>query len=132
MATKEKEKKKKIGKIVGIHGAVVDIHFPGDLLELHNAMHVKDGERNLILEVFEHLPDHTVRSLAMGASTGLKVGLEVEDTGDVLHVPVGPEMLGRIVNIFGDPVDNAGPVVTEVKQPIYRLAPDFIFVERLS
>ena len=132
----QKEKKKnKIGKIVGIHGAVVDVRFPGNLPELHNAMHVnfdEDSNQRLILEVFEHLPDHTVRSLAMGSSTGLKIGLEVEDTGTVLHVPVGPELLGRIVNIFGDPVDNSGPVQTAEHHPIYKPSPDFTLLNTTS
>lgn len=120
--------KKRIGKIVGIHGAVVDVHFPGTLPEIHNAMMVKGVEGRLVLEVYEHLPNHTVRSLAMGSSTGLKAGLEVEDTGDVLHIPVGPELLGRIVNVFGDPVDNCGEVVTQEHHPIYKVSPDFVQV----
>ncbi len=128
MVNKENVVKNKIGKIVGIHGAVVDVHFPGILPDIHNAMLVKGTRDRLILEVFEHLPSHTVRSLAMGSSSGLKVGIEVEDTGDVLHVPVGPELLGRIVNVFGDPVDNCGPVLTKEHYPIYRPSPNFLEV----
>jgi F-type H+-transporting ATPase subunit beta len=126
------KKQKKYGKVVGIHGAVVDVHFPGILPELHNAMEVIGLDHRLILEVFEHLPSHTVRSLAMGNSAGLKVGLEVEDTGDVLHVPVGPELLGRIVNVFGDPVDDAGPVQTAESHPVYKPSPDFVTVNTTS
>lgn len=124
--------KKRIGKIVGIHGAVVDVRFPNTLPELHNAMEVRNLKERLILEVFEHLPNHTIRALAMGATTGLKVGLEVEDTGGVLHVPVGPELLGRIVNVFGDPVDNAGEITAKERHPIYRSSPDFVEVQTSS
>ncbi len=124
----EQEINNKIGKIVGIHGAVVDVRFPNDLPQLHNAMEVKDHTERLVLEVFEHLPNHTVRALAMGNSAGLKVGLEVEDTGGVLKVPVGPELLGRIVNVFGDPVDNCGPVKTTELHPVYKPSPNFIEV----
>lgn len=119
---------KKIGKIVGIHGAVVDVRFPNELPDLHNAMEVKDHNERLILEVFEHLPNHTVRSLAMGNSTGLKVGIEVEDTGGVLKIPVGPELLGRIVNVFGDPVDNNGPIKTKEMHPVYKPSPNYLEV----
>ncbi len=126
------DEQQKVGKIIGIHGAVVDIRFPGKLPQLHNAMHVQNRDLLLVLEVYEHLPDHTVRALAMGASTGLKTGLEVIDTGDVLHVPVGPEMLGRIVNIFGDPVDNCGPVNTKERQPIFKPAPAYTEVNTSS
>ncbi len=118
----------KIGKIVGIHGAVVDVRFPNELPDLHNAMEVRDHSERLILEVFEHLPNHTVRSLAMGNSTGLKVGLEVEDTGGVLKIPVGPELLGRIVNVFGDPVDNNGPIKTSEMHPVYKPSPNYLDV----
>ncbi|OQA03099.1 MAG: ATP synthase subunit beta [bacterium ADurb.Bin400] len=125
---KNRQKQQRIGKIVGIHGAVVDVHFPRTLPEIHNALVVKNNETRLVLEVFEHLPNHTVRSLAMGNSGGLKIGLEVEDTGNVLHVPVGPELLGRIVNVFGDPVDDSGPVETAEHHPIYKPSPDFVQV----
>lgn len=122
------KKIKRMGKIVGIHGAVVDVRFPGVLPEIHNAMLILGHTVRLILEVFEHLPNHTVRSLAMGNSVGLRIGLEVEDTGDVLHVPVGPELLGRIVNVFGDPVDDLGPVNTTETSPIFKASPDFVHV----
>lgn len=125
MTEKSKEPKKKVGRIVGIHGAVVDVYFPSDLPELHNAMTVLDRTERLILEVFEHLPNHTIRSLAMGSTTGLKVGMGVEDTGGFLHVPVGPELLGRIVNVFGDPVDDAGPIITTEHHPAFKSAPDY-------
>jgi len=119
---------KKIGKIIGIHGAVLDVYFPNNLPEIHNALLVRDRKDRLVLEVFEHLPNHTVRALAMGSSTGLRAGIEVEDTGDVLHVPVGPELLGRIVNVFGDPVDDCGPVLTKETSPIYKPSPEFTLV----
>lgn len=124
----ESSKTRRIGKVVGIHGAVVDVRFPNDLPELHNAMELRGHSERLILEVFEHLPNHTVRALAMGNSAGLKTGMEVEDSGDVMHVPVGPELLGRIVNVFGDPVDNCGPVETAERHPVYKPSPSYIEV----
>ena len=123
---------RKIGRVVGIHGAVVDVHFPGELPEIHNAMIIKEGNEELVLEVFEHQPNRTVRALAMGHSTGLKVGLEVEDTGGVLLVPVGPELLGRMVNIFGKPLDDGEEVKTETKHPIYVPSPDFTGVKNTN
>jgi len=121
----KKEVLRKTGKIVGVHGAVVDVHFPGRLPEIHNALMVKDKNTDLILEVFEHLPNNTARSLAMGSTSGLRVGIDVEDTGGVLHVPVGPELLGRIVNVFGAPVDNAGEIKTQQMHPVYKPSPDY-------
>lgn len=129
---RKKSQQKRIGRIVGIHGAVVDVHFPNGLPEIHNALMVKDRPERLILETFEHLPNHTVRSLAMGNSAGLKVGIEVEDTGDVLHVPVGPELLGRIVNVFGDPVDDNGPIKTKETNPVFVPAPEYTEVNTSS
>ena len=112
------------GRIVAIKGAVVDVHFPLHLPEIYNALEVQN-EAKLTLEVFEHLPNHTVRCLSMLPTSGLKLGLPVQDTGGVLHVPVGTELLGRIVNVFGKPVDNRGPVKTTDTAPIHVPSPTF-------
>src|SRR5579872_4247329 len=103
------DKVKTKGIVTAIHGAVIDVKFLDDLPKIHNSLVVQSKDR-VILEVFEHLPDHTARCLAMGSSTGLSVDLEVKDTGDGLAVPVGTELLGRIVNVFGNAVDG-GPEI---------------------
>ncbi|MFC1751066.1 F0F1 ATP synthase subunit beta [Pseudomonadota bacterium] len=112
------------GRIVAIKGAVVDVHFPLDLPDIYHALEVQNKEK-LILEVFEHLTNHTVRCLSMLPTTGLELGLPVHDTADVLTVPVGEEMLGRIVNVFGHPVDNGPPIKTRKTAPIHVLSPTF-------
>ncbi|MEI6477504.1 MAG: F0F1 ATP synthase subunit beta [bacterium] len=110
------------GKITNVHGAVVDVHFPRELPEIYNALYVQNEER-LILEVFEHLEGSTVRCLAMGPSQGLSIGLLVENSGDVLNIGVGKELLGRVVNVFGQPVDENGPIETKERRPIHRPSP---------
>ena len=112
------------GKIIQIHGAVVDVHFPRELPNIYTALYVENDAR-LILEVFEHLAGGTVRCLAMGATTGLSIGLPVENSGDVLNVNVGNELLGRIVNVFGNQVDDGPEIVTGQKMPIHRKSPNY-------
>ncbi len=119
------------GRIVAIKGAVVDVHFPLDLPDIYHALEVQNQDK-LILEVFEHLTNHTVRCLSMLPTTGLELGIPVQDTGDVLHVPVGTEMLGRIVNVFGNPVDNGDPIKTRDTAPIHIPSPDFEAVKSPS
>lgn len=119
------------GRIIAIKGAVVDVNFPLVLPDIYNALEVQAKGR-LILEVFEHLPNQAVRCLAMSPTTGLSIGLPVEDTGDVLHVPVGAEMLGRIVNVFGKPIDKRGPIHTTATAPIHIKSPDFDIVKSAS
>ena len=113
-----------IGRIVAIRGAVVDVHFPLHVPEIYNALVVQNTNK-LILEVFEHLSNHTVRCLSMSPTSGLRLGLAVRDTGDALRVPVGEAMLGRIVNVFGKPVDGLGPIITHDTATIHKPSPLF-------
>jgi F-type H+/Na+-transporting ATPase subunit beta len=122
---------KHIGRIVAIKGAVVDVHFPLVLPDIYHALIVRDGS-DLTLEAFEHLANQTVRCLAMSPTTGLSLGMRVEDTGDVLRVPVGQELLGRIVNVFGLPIDKKGAIHTRDLAPIHVKSPDFEEVKSTS
>ncbi len=115
-----------VGHITQVVGPVVDVHFPGDLPEILNALHVeRDGSR-LVLEVAQHLGEHSVRAVAMGPTEGLVRGIDVRDAGEPIQVPVGPETLGRIVNVVGEPVDEGQPLQTAKSYPIHRPAPSFI------
>ncbi len=114
-----------VGKVSQVLGAVVDVQFDGDLPEILNALNVNIGDRLLVLEVAQHLGENTVRTVAMDTTDGLQRGTEVTDTGDSIAVPVGPETLGRIMNVTGDPVDERGPVTTKMKSPIHKQAPAF-------
>lgn len=116
-----------IGRIVAVRGAVVDVHFPLHVPEIYNALEIQ-VEGNLKLEVFEHMSNHTVRCLSMRPTTGLRLGLAVRDTRDVMRVPVGKAMQGRIVNVFGDPIDQLGPIQTDSDAPIHVPSPSFIEV----
>jgi len=115
------------GKIVSVIGAVVDVQFPEALPPILNALDAKmdDGSR-LVLEVAQHLGENTVRTIAMDATEGLVRGQEIVDTGAPISIPVGPECLGRIVNVIGDAVDDAGPVKTKQQSPIHRSPPTFV------
>src|SRR5512139_3270491 len=109
-----------IGKITQVIGPVVDVEFPGDLPPIYNALRltnpaINDQPLNLVVEVAQHLGEKTVRCIAMDATEGLVRGMEVQDTGDAIMVPVGPETLGRILNVIGEPVDELGPVTTKMK-----------------
>ena len=116
----------KKGKITQLIGAVVDVSFEeGELPEIYTALEVKNGENKLILEVAQHLGESSVRTIAMDATEGLKRGDEVINTGAPISVPVGPETLGRIINVIGDPIDEKGEVKTAEKWPIHREAPKF-------
>jgi F-type H+-transporting ATPase subunit beta len=113
------------GNIVEVIGAVVDVEFPRDAVPLvYDAMHVKDQD-NLTLEVQQQLGDGIVRTIAMGASDGLKRGMAVENSGEPIKVPVGEGTLGRIMNVLGEPVDEAGEVKSERLMPIHRPAPSY-------
>ena len=114
-----------IGTITQITGAVVDVRFDADLPNILNALHVSSGGRKLVLEVAQHLGESTVRTVAMDSSEGLVRGQEVTDTGEPIAVPVGPGLLGRIINVIGDPVDEAGPVKAETKRAIHQDAPAY-------
>ncbi len=116
------------GTIVQIQGVVVDVEFPPDgLPEIYNALVVEreGSDQPLILEVQQHLGNDWVRAVAMSTTDGLRRGAVAVDTGKAIQVPVGPATLGRIFNVLGQPVDNAGPVSTEIEYPIHRLAPSF-------
>ena len=115
-----------VGHVTQVVGPVVDVHFPGELPEILNALHVDREGGRLVLEVAQHLGEHSVRSVAMGATEGLVRGLEVRDAGEPIQVPVGLETLGRIMNVVGEPVDEGKPLETEKAYPIHRPAPPFV------
>ena len=101
-----------IGKVTQVLGAVVDVQFEGELPEILNALHCETDDGTLVLEVAQHLGESTVRTIAMDATEGLVRGKDVVDTGNPITVPVGPETLGRILNVVGSPVDERGPINT--------------------
>ncbi len=115
----------KKGKITQIIGAVVDVNFENELPEIYTALEVNNSENKLILEVAQHLGENDVRTIAMDATEGLKRGDEVINTGSPISVPVGPETLGRIINVVGESIDEKGEVKTKEKWPIHRSAPKF-------
>ena len=115
----------KKGKITQVIGAVVDVKFDGELPEILTALECNNGGNRLVLEVAQHLGESSVRTIAMDATEGLKRGDEVTDTGSPIKVPVGPETLGRIINVIGEPIDEKGEVKTKESWPIHRPAPEF-------
>ena len=117
---------KNIGKIKQIIGPVVDVEFENELPPILNALHVKVDGNRIVLEVAQHLGENTIRSIAMSATEGLKRGEEVTDTGAPIQVPVGPETLGRITNVVGEPIDEIGEIKTKKTYPIHRQAPKYI------
>ncbi len=115
----------KKGKITQIIGAVVDVNFESELPEIYTALEVSNSGNKLVLEVAQHLGENDVRTIAMDATEGLKRGDEVNNTGSPISVPVGPETLGRIINVVGESIDEKGDVKTKEKWPIHRPAPKF-------
>ena len=115
----------KKGKITQVIGAVVDVKFDGELPEILTALECNNGGNRLVLEVAQHLGESSVRTIAMDATEGLKRGDEVTDTGAPIKVPVGPETLGRIINVIGEPIDEKGEIKTKENWPIHRQAPSF-------
>ena len=115
----------KTGKIIQVIGAVIDVQFEGDLPEILTALEVDNGGNKLILEVAQHLGENSVRTVAMDSTEGLKRGDQVKNTGAPISVPVGPETLGRIINVIGQPIDQRGELKTKEKWPIHRDAPKF-------
>src|SRR6201995_870616 len=115
-----------IGTVTQVIGAVVDVHFDGELPAITSALEIKDSGRSLVLEVAQQLGEDVVRTIAMDTTDGLVRGAEVVDTGEPIMMPVGPETLGRILNVIGEPVDERGPVVTKQRSPIHKSAPEFI------
>ena len=115
----------KNGKIIQVIGAVVDVQFDGALPEILTALEVDNSGNKLVLEVAQHLGENSVRTIAMDSTEGLKRGDAVQNTGAPISVPVGPETLGRIINVSGQPIDQHGDVKTKEKWPIHREAPKF-------
>ena len=113
------------GKIKQVLGAVVDVSFDDKLPQILDALVVKHENKDLVLEVAQHLGENTVRTIAMDSTDGLVRGQKVQDTGKPISVPVGPETLGRILNVVGEPVDERGPVKTKLTAPIHKEAPLF-------
>ncbi|HYO96711.1 MAG TPA: F0F1 ATP synthase subunit beta, partial [Polyangiaceae bacterium] len=120
------------GKITQVIGPVVDVEFPpGKLPRILNALtlsnpSISSQRENLVLEVAQHLGESVVRAIAMDSTDGLVRGSEVTDTGGPIMMPVGPETLGRILNVVGQPVDEQGPVNAKLRLPIHRAAPAFV------
>ena len=119
-------KKNIVGRITQVMGAVVDVQFDGDLPAILNALHVDHQDHTLVLEVAQHLGESMVRTVAMDTTEGLVRGQEAVDTGEPIMIPVGPETLGRIMNVVGEPVDERGPVKTKSRAPIHRPAPEYV------
>jgi F-type H+/Na+-transporting ATPase subunit beta len=116
----------KVGKIRQVMGAVVDVQFEEHLPQILNALETKNQGIRLVLEVAQHLGENSVRTIAMDSTEGLTRGQDVTDTGQPIAVPVGEETLGRIMNVIGDPVDEAGPIKTATRRAIHQPAPPFI------
>src|ERR1700759_5013910 len=115
-----------IGTVTQVIGAVVDVRFDGELPAILSALEIKDTARTLVLEVAQQLGENVVRTIAMDTTDGLGGGAEVVDRGEPIMMPVGPETLGRILNVIGEPVDERGPIVTKQRSPIHKSAPEFI------
>jgi F-type H+-transporting ATPase subunit beta len=118
--------KENSGKIKQILGAVVDVTFDEKLPQILDALVIKHENKDLVLEVAQHLGENTVRTIAMDSTDGLVRGQNVVDTGNPISVPVGPETLGRILNVIGEPVDERGEVKTKMRAPIHKNAPEFV------
>ncbi|MBM3607576.1 MAG: F0F1 ATP synthase subunit beta, partial [Alphaproteobacteria bacterium] len=116
---------KPAGRITQVIGAVVDVKFDGHLPEILNALETKNQGQRLVLEVAQHLGENSVRCIAMDSSEGLVRGQECVDTGEPIKVPVGEGTLGRIINVIGEPVDEAGPVNAEAQRAIHQPAPSY-------
>lgn len=115
-----------IGKVVQVQGAVVDVEFGADdMPDIYHALEIGQNGSKIVLEVQQHIGNNWVRSVAMASTDGLRRGTAVVATGAPITVPVGPEALGRIFNVLGEPIDEGGPVDASVRYPIHRLAPEF-------
>jgi F-type H+-transporting ATPase subunit beta len=123
--TAEKPANTGTGRVTQVIGAVVDVQFDGVLPEILNALETDNLGNRLVLEVAQHLGENTVRTIAMDATEGLVRGQSVTDTGAPIAVPVGDETLGRIMNVIGEPVDEAGPILTSSRRGIHQPAPSY-------
>ena len=122
-----------IGKIHQIIGPVIDIKYhPDEMPQLLNAIEIPFGNTRIVAEVHQHIGDDEVRCVALSSTDGLSRGMDAYDTGEPIKVPVGPEVLGRLFNVLGDPIDEAGPVETAYKESIHRSAPNFADQETSS
>ena len=115
-----------VGKVSQVIGAVVDVHFDDHLPQILNGLETINNGQRLVLEVAQHLGENTVRTIAMDSTEGLVRGQEVVDLGQPISVPVGEETLGRILNVIGEPIDEAGPVKTTARRAIHQKAPEFV------
>jgi F-type H+-transporting ATPase subunit beta len=115
-----------VGRVTQVMGAVVDVQFEGHLPAILNSLETRNQGNRLVLEVAQHLGESTVRTIAMDATEGLVRGQEVTDTGQPIEVPVGKGTLGRIMNVIGEPVDEAGPIKAEARRAIHQPAPEYI------
>ncbi|MCL4170141.1 UNVERIFIED_CONTAM: hypothetical protein GTU68_015510, partial [Idotea baltica] len=111
------------GVIKRIIGAVIDVKFEGELPKILNGLKCKHNGKDLIMEVAQHIGENTVRCIAMDSTDGLTRGVEIEDTGSSIKVPVGREVLGRIMNVVGEPIDERGPIKAKEYYPIHNEAP---------
>ena len=109
-----------VGRVTQVMGAVVDVQFEGHLPAILNSLETKNGYIRLVLEVAQHLGESTVRTIAMDVTEGLVRGQEVTDTGQPIAVPVGAGTLGRIMNVIGEPIDEAGPIQSEGLRAIHQ------------
>jgi F-type H+/Na+-transporting ATPase subunit beta len=114
-----------VGRVTQVMGAVVDVQFEGHLPAILNSLETKNGGNRLVLEVAQHLGESTVRTIAMDTTEGLVRGQEVADTGSPIRVPVGVGTLGRIINVIGEPIDEAGPIDAEGLRAIHQEAPSY-------
>ncbi len=113
-----------IGKISQVIGAVVDVTFDGEIPAILNALETENNGQRLVLEVAQHLGENTVRCIAMDGTDGLVRGQNVTDTGAQIRMPVGPETLGRIMNVVGEPIDERGPINAKASAPIHAKLPN--------
>ncbi|MCA9686207.1 MAG: F0F1 ATP synthase subunit beta, partial [Myxococcales bacterium] len=121
----------KVGHITQVIGPVIDVEFDGELPEVNNALvltnaSINDKVDNLVAEVAMHLGERTVRAISMDTTDGLVRGTKVRDTGGPIMMPVGKSVLGRIMNVIGEPVDEQGEIKTDETRPIHRKAPEFV------
>ncbi|OAM79625.1 F0F1 ATP synthase subunit beta [Devosia elaeis] len=117
---------KKAGRVSQVIGAVVDVVFDDHLPAILNALETTNNGQRLVLEVAQHLGENAVRTIAMDTTEGLVRGTEVSDTGASISVPVGDETLGRIMNVIGEPIDEAGPIPASARREIHQDAPEFV------
>jgi len=112
------------GKVIQVIGTVVDVEFPqGELPKIYNAIEINQNGNKIVLEAQHHIGNNWVRCLALSPTDGLERGVEAIDTGAPVTVPVGKATLGRLLNVFGEPLDNLGPIETEERLPIHRPHP---------